>query len=150
MTSNNIKREIENISSLSVKHLPDAMFILTGTKASPILYTLIHNKDHYNVAMLLFEDDRRNRKNDSIDLLKGAAASYANLIFDLRDKNLNTFISDLDAIKNKKDSDQFIKKFGLSRKDQSFWEVYKEISKLTYNPLTTERGHIDLNRYINF
>ena len=149
VTSNNVKREIENISSSSVKYLPDAMFILTGTKTSPILYTLIHNKDHYNVGMLLFEDDRRNRENDSIDLLKGAAASYANLIFDLRDKNLSSFISDLKAIKNKRNSNQFVKKYGLSRKDQSFWEVYREISRLTYNPLTTERGYIDLNRYIN-
>ena len=141
--------QLNKVSSKVAKHLPDAILVLTGTTDESKLWTIVHNKDHYNVAMLLFEDERRRPENDSIDVIEGAATSYANLIVDLRNKDVKKFTQSLMVLKNKNQVWKFLKKYGLSRSDKNFWKVYNDLLEKTFNPLTTERGYIDLNRYMN-
>ena len=140
---------VNNLPAEVAEHLPDAMLILTGDSDQSQLWTMIHNKDHYNVAMLFFEDLRRRPEHDSIDVIEGAATSYANLIIDLRDKEIRQFSEDLSQAKTPQAAWEFMKKYGLSRSDKNFWQVYALVVEKVFDPATKERGYIDLNRYIN-
>ncbi len=138
--------ELEEMKASAVSHLPDATII----KIEEEVYTLIHNKDHYNVAMLFFEDDRRNRKNDTADIIKGTATSYINLILTVKKKELKDFTSKMKAAKNKSDLQAIYEQYALKRDNAKFWDIFWEISQKSKDPMTRELGVMDLNRYINF
>ncbi len=138
--------EISKMSSMAASHLPDATIL----KVDNEVYTLIHNKDHYNVAMLFFEDDRRNRQNDSVDIIKGVATSYINLILDVNKDQLEDFIELMTKANSKKDLEDIYHKFALKRDNAKFWEVFWSISQKSNDEITHELGVLDLNRYINF
>ena len=82
-------------------------------------------------------------------MIEGAATSYANLIIDLRDKEIRQFSEDLSQAKTPQAAWEFMKKYGLSRSDKNFWQVYALVVEKVFDPATKERGYIDLNRYIN-
>lgn len=138
-------KQLEALPSSAVQHLPDA--ILLSWKDQ--LWTIVHNKDHYNVAMLFFEDDRRHPENDSITMIQGMGASYANLIMKLDEQTMIEFISEMKKAKGKESVEKLLKKYSMSRSDSNFWQVYDELNSKTYNDVSKERGVIDLNRYMN-
>lgn len=136
---------LAKINSKVISHLPDSIILKYNEK----VYTLIHHKDHYNVSMLLFEDERRNTDNDSIDIIPGVVASYPNLFMLLDEQKLLSFIKKLKVAKSSQDTWKVLKEFSLSRGDKEFWKHYEYFSKHTYEKSTNEFGYLDLNRYLN-
>ena len=138
--------KLEKMKPSAVTHLPDATIIKIDDK----VYTLIHNKDHFNVAMLFFEDDRRNRKNDTADIIKGTATSYINLILTAKKSEIKDLTEKMTAAKTKQDLLAIYEQYGLKRDNAKFWDIFWEISQKSKDPMTRELGVMDLNRYINF
>ncbi|MEC9283204.1 MAG: fatty acid cis/trans isomerase [Bdellovibrionota bacterium] len=138
-------KQIESLPAGAVQYLPDAIMLSWKGK----LWTLVHNKDHYNVAMLFFEDDRRRPEKDSITLIRGMGASYANLMMKLDEQSMIGFVSEMKKAKSKDAVYKILRKYAMSRADSKFWELYDELNSQTYNPVSKERGVIDLNRYMN-
>ncbi len=141
--------ELKGLSSQTARYLPDTIHLLIEKKNSSELYTLIHNKDHYNVAMMFFEGDRRRPEKDSVDIIKGAGSSYANFIIPLKESQISTFNKDLKSATHNAAVLKVLKKYGLSRSAPDFWKTYNKVSDLAVIKSTNERGKIDLNRYIN-
>jgi hypothetical protein len=141
--------ELKSLSSQTARYLPDTIHLLIEKKNSSELYTLIHNKDHYNVAMMFFEGDRRRPEKDSVDIIKGAGSSYANFIIPLKESQISTFNKDLKSATHNAAVLKVLKKYGLSRSAPDFWKTYNKVSDLAVIKSTNERGKIDLNRYIN-
>lgn len=139
-------RELEALPVNVIQRLPEAIIVLM--EGSQQLWTLIHNKAHYNIAMILFENERRNVQDDSLSVIEGVGTSYANLIFQIPEGAESEFISSIKSLENQMDVIKFYRRFAVSRKDPNFWNVYNKITDLTYQPLTGERGPLDLNRYI--
>jgi len=130
-----------------VSELPDTILVGVEDHSGLDVWTLIHNKDHFNVAMLLFEDERRNPAGDNLDIIQGVATSYVNLFIVLKKEGLKKFVEEFEALKGSGELAGFLKKYGVSRKDQNFWKVYQKFSSQTLNPVSNERGLLDLNRY---
>ena len=141
--------QLSKLSAKTVQHLPDSIHLAIESDGIAKLWTLIHNRDHYNVSMLLFEDQRIRPENDTLSVIPGAASSYANLIIWLEESKLEEFIKSLEKSKSATSVWKTLKEYGLSRSDKNFWQKYNEVSRLTKNPETTERGYLDLNRYLN-
>ena len=112
------------------------------------VYTIIHNKDHYNVAKLFFENDRRRPEMDSLDILEGVATSYVNFIFDLKKSQVNDFVDNFKKSIDKQDYMSLYKKYGMLRTNPRFWDVYSYLSLKSYRAESNEKGFLDLNRYL--
>jgi len=132
-----------------VRYLPDTILLEVKDDDESELWTLIHNRDHYNVGMLLFENDRLRPEKDTLDVIRNAATSYANLIVILKRDQLQAFAQDLSVCKSQAMVWSVMKKYGLSRSNPEFWMHFDRISKLSSEKLTNERGFFDLNRYLN-
>lgn len=132
-----------------IQHLPDAMFLKTTIDGEARAYTVVHNKDHFNVGMLFFEDERRNPANDSLDLLPGAASPYINYMLVLSGEQLTAFTQALRNAKDKAAVDNVLAEFGITRDSPDFWKHYDWFSARAIDRLSNESGWLDLNRYIN-
>lgn len=141
---------IKSLPSKVAQHFPEATFLLIEEESEKKLWTLLHNRDHYNVGMMFFEEDRLRPERDTLDVIKGVASSYANLIISLKRNQIESFVSDLTSAQTKTDVENTLIKFGVLRNDPRFWEIYNQVSSMTLNPQTNERGYIDLNRYHNY
>ena len=147
--SNSPLDELKSLSPKTVRHLPDTIHLLLEEDQNSELYTLVHNKDHYNVAMMFFETERRRPEKDSLDIIEGTASSYANLIIHLKKNQIISFNEELKAAVDRESVVKVLIKYGLSRSSSDFWSIYNKVSSLSYIKDTNEKGKIDLNRYIN-
>ena len=138
-------KRLSNIKSSGVAHLPDTIIFSYEDK----IYTLVHNKDHFNVSMLFFEDIRRNSAKDYIDIIPGIVSSYPNLFMTLDKESLEQLSSKLSQSKSASDVWSILKTHGLSRSSKDFWKKYKYFSDNNYEDSTNEYGYLDLNRYLN-
>lgn len=112
-----------------------------------LIYSMVVNRWHNNVALMFKEESRLDPTKDDIDFVEGFISSYPNMFFVVKQDEVSTF---LNAIKNFNFSDTCVKtisKFAINRANPKFWEVYDwftlEFKKS--NPL--EFGLFDLNRY---
>ncbi|MCB0369095.1 MAG: fatty acid cis/trans isomerase, partial [Bdellovibrionales bacterium] len=142
---------LTQLNSSITQYLPDTIFLLirSKNKKSSELWTIVHNKAHYNVAMLLFEKERRRPEFDTVDIIRGAATSYINLIIEIKEEKLPFLYKDLSRSKNQNEINNVLRKYSLSRTNPNFWDIFQEVSSLTKNTQTNEQGTLDLNRYIN-
>lgn len=141
--------ELKSLPSQIVKHFPDTIHFMIEDEGHHDIYTLIHNKDHYSVGMMFFEDDRRNPEKDTLDVIHGIASSYVNLFISLDKSQLKSFITDINTTNSKESVNHVLSKFGTLRNNPNFWSTYQSFSNLTFNKETNEYGYLDLNRYIN-
>ncbi|MCH2533452.1 MAG: fatty acid cis/trans isomerase [Bdellovibrionales bacterium] len=136
------------LPSSVIQHLPDTLLLRnTDTQEA---YTLIHNKSHYNVSMLFFENDRRQPDKDDLDILPGVATSYANLYLVLNDKSIMQLAQKLKNAKNKPEVNSILKEYALLRTSKNFWKHHRWFSEQSSRAETNESGWLDLNRYLNF
>ncbi len=146
-SSSKALKMISELSASQIQHLPDTIFLkLTETDQA---YTLVNNKEHFNVSMMFLEDDLRNPTDDTLDVIHGIGGSYANLFIVLDEKKLSLMADELSRIKSASDSWEVIKKYGVSRNDPKFWEHHNWFSRQSFESLTNESGLLDLNRYLN-
>ncbi len=128
------------------RYLPET--ILLRIKETDQIYTLIHNKEHFNVSMMFLEDDRRDPKSDDVDLIRGVATSYANAFIVLEPTQVSNFVRDLESASTPARMEEFLKKYVLARTNREFWAEYEWFSRKTVNRETNESGWLDLNRYL--
>ncbi|WP_413587416.1 fatty acid cis/trans isomerase [Bdellovibrio sp. HCB274] len=133
------------------RFFPDVAFVLVHAQGveqtQPRVFTLIHNKEHENVSWITAESLRMEPKEDTLTLREGFWASYPNMIFDLKEKDLPEFTRQVTQIKSEKDYDGLVNKWGVRRQNPNFWKSYDELQKayLAYDEV--EAGIIDLTRY---
>lgn len=141
------KMKVEDFAGIS--GLPDTLLLRVGKGTSAKLYTLIHNKAHFNVSMILFEDERRNPANDTLSLVEGVGTSYANLFLTVEERDLEKFVEEFNRADSSAAVWNWMSKYAVSRSNPKFWEEYKWFSDRTTNRETNETGLLDLNRYLN-
>ncbi len=112
-----------------------------------LLYSIVRDSAHWNVNYLFNENFRRKRSHDVLTVASGVLASYPNQIFDINMEQASEFINDLLAMR---DYRPFVRKYGVSRLDPTFWEKFDWIQNkfLRDNPI--QGGVLDLGRYSNY
>lgn len=141
---------IESYSAQKIDLFPDTILIRVEKEdhKDDEVYTLIRNKDHYNVSMMFFEQDRRRKNGDTIDVIAGTATSYANLYVVIPKGRLPEFSKLLNETNSPTKALSIIEKYSISRSHYDFWKYHAWFSKHTHNKLTDELGLLDLNRYM--
>lgn len=133
------------------KFLDDTAFIrvILGGGQPDAVYTLVRNKEHFNIASILGERGRRDPENDSISVLPGYQASYPNRFFRVDIENASDFIAKLRAVKSQASLQTLIAAYGISRESPEFWANYDWFVRDMRRRDPVEAGAIDLVRYGN-
>ncbi len=160
--------EVENILSviggkkgIFASYLPELSFvqIVDSDNLTVAWYTMIHNRERYNVAFfeqIAPERDRLWPERDSVNFVKGFVGSYANAIYSVPLKRLPEFVGDINSLRDTLASFQKLnKKFLVSRHNPNFWKYFDNMSYFSKQQGITaqsdkfEGSLTDLNRYIN-
>ena len=112
-----------------------------------VVLSLVVNRWHDNVAEMFFEKGNLNHELDNIDFLPGFVGSYPNYLFDVKLSDLPDFLELINNFDVKKGSMEKIKKFGINRGQEDFWEHFDWFQKRYLEDEPIQGGLFDLNRY---
>lgn len=132
-------------------YLPDVAYVrVTLPNGQAKAYTLVHNREHFNVSFLLKESARLDKKNDSINFIPGYAGSYPNIYFDVKAADVPRFIKSLKALSGSNTQwKSLTKNFAVSRWSNNFWPFHDWLNKNLNQVEPIDGGLLDLNRYTN-
>jgi len=112
-----------------------------------IVFTIVVNRWHDNVAFLLSEEKRMNNTKDSADFVRGFVGAYPNYFFDMHTKDVPDFIDLLaNFTRTKKDFNR-LAKYGVNRADDKIWDMYDWFQQRFLEDDPVHGGLFDLNRY---
>ncbi|MBO9446796.1 fatty acid cis/trans isomerase [Ruegeria sp. R14_0] len=141
-------RALANQTGEWVQFFPDASILLVETEDEPpTLYTLIHDKAHYNVAFLFNEEDRRDPQADVLSILPGIVGSYPNFFFKIRQDQLDPFVNAAKEVRSQVDWVKFAETYGLRRTSPEFWQTSDQVMAMFLANNPVQAGVLDLNRY---
>jgi hypothetical protein len=130
--------------------LPEVTLLrVQGTGGQRMVYTLVHNRAHTNVAFILGEDRRLVPDKDTLTLVPGVLGSYPNFIFDVAIDDLPAFISGMQAVKKPEDLTAVVDHWGVRRTHPDFWAIFHDFTTYQQQHEPLEAGILDMNRYEN-
>lgn len=136
--------------------LPELSYIRVVDSASGQhkWYTMVHNREHFNVAFFFESPDQLDVENDSVDILPTFVGSYVNAIFDVKSEELSDFVSRILSLKEDLDLKALNEKYLVSRYENTngpsrFWAIFDELNAEVKRQDPIEGAIIDLNRYVN-
>jgi hypothetical protein len=114
-----------------------------------LVYALVHNDAHTNVAFMFGEDERRLPADDTLTVLRGPFGSYPNFFFETDVAGIDAFVGELAAVRTDADLARFVERHGVRRTSAHFWDVSDWLRKDLHRRQPTEAGVYDLDRYQN-
>lgn len=114
-----------------------------------LVYTIVINRWHDNVALMFNEDSRLNPKKDRINFIEGFVGSYPNIFVTVKQKDLNEFFNLIYDYQNTKQQKEQILKFVVNRANPDFWQTYDWFTEEFKRQDSLNFGLFDLNRYYN-
>src|SRR5574344_1128810 len=112
-----------------------------------LIYSMVVNRWHDNVALMFNEESRLDPTNDDIDFVEGFVSSYPSMFIVLKQNQILDFFNTIKNYENKIKLKEHIRDYTINRANPNFWEHFdwfdNEFKKS--NPL--EYGLFDLNRY---
>ncbi len=152
-----IDRAMEEIAQLQGENLhafPDIAFVRvrTDTPEEDLAYTLIRNKAYKNVTSFFADERERDRadiENDSMTVVKWLEGSYPNFFFSVALSEIDAFTKRCATIRNHKDYEKFVDRYGVRRTDPGFWALADWFQDKQARDKQVSAGLFDLNRYHN-
>ncbi len=112
-----------------------------------VVLSLVVNRWHDNVAEMFFEKNNLNHNLDNIDFLPGFVGSYPNYLLEVNLRDLSKFLDLINHFDIKSDSMEELKKFGINRSKEDFWQHFDWFQKRYLEDEPIQGGLFDLNRY---
>ncbi|WP_122249982.1 fatty acid cis/trans isomerase [Pseudomonas kitaguniensis] len=133
-----------------IDQLPEATMLRVETPSGKrVVYSLLRNRAHSNVAFLLGEAYRYQPGLDTLTIYPGVLSSYPNFMFNIPAAEVPAFV---DAMENAKDANRFEKivdRWGIRRSHPLFWQYFHDLSAYIRETTPVEEGVLDMNRYEN-
>ena len=120
----------------------------TGTR--DLVYSLIHNDAHTNVAFMYGEDTRRVPADDTVTVVRGSFGSYPNFFLTVDAERAAEFVAALRAVGKAADFERVVDRYGIRRTDARFWSTSDWLREDFRRARPIEAGLYDLGRYGNF
>ena len=133
----------------AIKWLPEVTLLRIENGEQRQVYSLIHNRDHSNVAFLLGESLRLRPDNDTLTVLPGVVGSYPNFIFNVKQQQLPDFMTALITLQEPEDIHELADQFGIRRTHPDFWFYFHDMHHYLQETTPLEAGLLDMNRYLN-
>lgn len=142
-------RKIAGRPGLKLEFLPDASYIrVEKQNGAAKLYTMIHNREHYNVNFVFGEKKSLRPEMDSINFVPGIAASYPNMYFHLSEADVPRFVSQISSLDGTPQTWRAIlQKFAVLRSSEKFWDFNDWVTKQSIALDPVEGAPLDLSRY---
>ena len=112
-----------------------------------IVFSVVVNRWHDNVAFMFDEQSRLDPSKDSADFLFDFIGSYPNMLLELDLEEAPAFF---DMLAHYKDTPEYRRRFfhfGMTRDNPRFWESYDWFQKRFETMHPVDAGLFDLNRY---
>lgn len=133
----------------AIQWLPEVSLLRVEAGEQRFVYSLLHNRDHSNVAFILGEDLRLRPENDTLTILPGIIGSYPNFIFNVKLEQLDDFVAALQATAHSADLNTLARHFGIRRTHPQFWFYLHDMHAYMRETDPLEAGMLDINRYLN-
>jgi hypothetical protein len=149
-----VERELQRLTTAKggfVPLLPEVSFLrVTDTRSgSDLLYALVHNDAHSNVAFMFGEDKRRLFEDDTLTVVRGHFGSYPNFLFEVEADDVDDFVDELAALRSDADLEKFTGRYGVRRRSKHFWETVDWLHADLKRRDPTQAGLYDFQRYQN-
>jgi hypothetical protein len=129
---------------------PDVSFIRVRNEGkADLAYTIILNKGYANITSMFQDEDRRDRSQDTLTVLRRLEGSYPNFFFDLDIKEVDAFVARFESITTRGEYEKFVGLYGLRRTNTGFWSVSDWFQNWAMESQPLRAGIFDLNRYRN-
>jgi hypothetical protein len=119
------------------------------TARHDLVYSLVHNAAHTNVAFMFDEEERRLPADDTVTVVRGHFGSYPNFFFEVQLEEIDAFAAELRALASEADLEGFVARYGIRRTDPRFWEMADWLREDLRKRSPMEAGVYDLGRYGN-
>jgi hypothetical protein len=144
-TERAVERELQGIAAVKgpwVALLPEASLLrvrVDGGGANDLVYSLVHNDSHTNVAMMFDEAERRVRADDTVTVVRGHYGSYPNFFFEVTAEQIGTFTTALRSLTNDANLEAFVDTYGIRRTDARFWATSDFMRRWTNNRMRSRK-----------
>jgi hypothetical protein len=126
-----------------------ALLRVKRPEGNDLVYSMINDNAHTNVAFLFAESLRREPEKDTLTIMRGQIGSYPNFFFVVDALRLKDFVRDLTAVRSEKDWRAFAAAYGVRRSSPIFWETADFFQDEMTRQHPSEAGLLDLNRYVD-
>ena len=159
--SNNILRvdkamqQAAKMDGLIVQVLPDISFVrvkMGGKPEDDLAYSMISNKSYTSVTSLFADEkliDRRDYEEDTQTVVRWLEGTYPNFFYVVELDDIEAFVADYNAIKNRQEYEEFVARYGLRRTSEDFWKHADWFNRQYAREQPRLSGIFDLNRYQN-
>jgi hypothetical protein len=150
-----VERSLQRVASrrgAHVRTLPDVAYLVVhgdDDRRPLLLYTLIRNKDHSNVAFLFGEELRRRPEHDSVSVVRGPLGNYPNFFFQVARSEVDAFVDALLALHDERSFEHLVNRYGVRRSHPDIWRISDWINAESKAQRPLEAGILDLSRYEN-
>ena len=112
-----------------------------------LIYSMVVNRWHDNVALMFDEESRLDPTKDDIDFVEGFVSSYPSLFIVLKQDDLPDFLNTMKNYENKVKLKEQIKDYAINRGNPDFWKHFDWFNSEFKKSNSLEYGLFDLNRY---
>ncbi|MEN5150298.1 fatty acid cis/trans isomerase [Pseudomonas orientalis] len=133
-----------------IDQLPEAtMLRIETTSGKRVVYSLLRNRAHSNVAFLLGEAYRYQPGLDTVTIYPGVLSSYPNFMFNIPARQVPEFVTAMENARDAKRFEQIVDRWGIRRSHPQFWQYFHDVSQYIHETTPVEEGVLDMNRYEN-
>lgn len=126
---------------------PDTALLRVRGGSHDRVFTIVRNKEHLNVSLILFEDERRAPAEDTLNVIPGFATAYPSLYLDVSRRALKHLVRDLALVKSEGDWRAWMKNYAVDRHAENFWPLHDFFNRDNLEHNLEDPGYLDLNRY---
>ena len=133
-----------------IDQLPEATMLRVETASGQrVVYSMLRNRAHSNVAFLLGEAYRYQPGLDTVTIYPGVLSSYPNFMFNIPAQEVPEFVAEMERAKDAKRFEKIVDRWGVRRSHPLFWQYFHDLSAYIRETTPVEEGVLDMNRYEN-
>ena len=133
-----------------IEQLPEATMLRIETPSGKrMVYSMLRNRAHSNVAFLLGEAYRYQPGLDTVTIYPGVLSSYPNFIFNIPAQEVPQFVAQMEGAKDADRFEKVVDRWGVRRSHPLFWQYFHDLSQYIRETTPVEEGVLDMNRYEN-
>ncbi|MBX8518459.1 fatty acid cis/trans isomerase [Pseudomonas cichorii] len=133
-----------------IDQLPEAtMLRVEDASGKRMMYSMLRNRAHSNVAFLLGESYRYQPGLDTLTIYPGVLSSYPNFMFNIPAGEVPVFVDAMQQVKDQAGFEKIVERWGVRRTHPLFWTYFHDINRYIQETEPREGGVLDMNRYEN-
>jgi hypothetical protein len=150
-----VEPALERLSGVKgpwVSRMPEVSLLRVRVDASgahDLVYALVHNDAHTNVAFMFGEDDRRIPADDTLTVVRGHFGSYPNFFFEVDSAQAGELVDALLGVSSDEGLERVVDRFGIRRTDPRFWATSDWLREDFRRRDPIASGIYDLDRFKN-